>query len=186
VPDLFDYCISFVIGNEIYQGPHGIVSLYEDEKTGEVSNWGISLKFLQSVQPGVTADTIKALTEDEAKAIYQRYFWGPANIDLIELPTVASRVLDMQVNDGAPNGVRCLQRALGLTADGILGSHTAAACNASNEQALYSAFCREATTRYQAVHDAQVGEYGQSVADRNLQEWITRLQKLPPPYRAGS
>ena len=182
--DFFPYSVAFVLSNETFEKNGQIVSVYENPRTGEVSNWGISLKWLKRIQPTATADDVRAITQQQATNLYRSYFWDICGLGQIADPGIAARVLDLNVNQGVPHGVMLLQQALNTTADGLLGPKTAIACNMMNPDLLYSALIRAATTRYQGIHDAEIGEYGQSVADRNLQQWIIRLQKPLPPYRS--
>lgn len=75
---------------------------------------------------------IPNLTLAEATAIYQRDYWNA--IDGDNLPTsIAIVTFDAAVNSGPGNGVRWLQSALGVSADGVIGPVTvAAAQHASN------------------------------------------------------
>jgi lysozyme family protein len=180
--DLSGYAIEFAISNETFEKDGQSVSLYENKSTGEVSKFGISLKFLQRIQPSATADDIRALTERDATNFYRTFFWDIAHFGLLESPLIAAKTFDLQINMGQPQGVVVLQRALSVPCDGLLGIETACAANSVNEQILCGAIVRAATSRYQAIHDVEVGQYGQRVADNNLQQWITRLHKMPPPY----
>jgi lysozyme family protein len=183
MPDLFPYAISYVFSNETYITHSGVVvSLYSDDETGEYSNWGISLKFLKSVHPDACKQDILNLTEQTASDLACEYFWNPAHLDLITLPTIAARVFDMEFNSGPSQGVRLLQKALNVTADGILGPATAKACNSSPELTLYAEFVEQAKSHYQAIHDKQITEYGQQTADSNLSRWLARLAKMPLAY----
>lgn len=177
--DLFPPSVAFVLENETYTRHGQLVSLYEDPVTGECSNFGISLAWYWGLKPLATADDIKALTEEGATHLYRTYFWDRANLAAITLPRVVAKVLDAEVNMGQSQGVRLLQLALCVTADGHLGPATAAACNASDEAVLYRAFVRQAADWYQRIHDEQIPKYGQSVADKNISKWLARLAKIP-------
>ena len=83
---------------------------------------------------GIAANTypdldIKALTLDQAKAIYRRDWWDKIHAD--QLPgAVAFQLLDFAVNAGITRAVISLQRAVGVADDGKLGPRTLAAVNA--------------------------------------------------------
>lgn len=179
--DLFPYCIAFTLKNE--------GGFYENAVTGECSNYGISLKWLRGIKPEATATDIKAISRGLATHLYRTYFWDSAHLAAITLPTVAARVFDLEVNMGSSQGIRLLQTALKLECDGILGPVTAAACNTSNEAELYAALNEAACSRYDLIHDHQVAEYtpkigaqaAQSMADKNLEVWLNRLETNPPP-----
>ena len=67
--------------------------------------------------------TIKALTVDQAKLLYNEYFWKPVRGD--QLPIVmALYMFDCAVNQGVIPAIRMLQRAINLPQDGVLGVQT--------------------------------------------------------------
>lgn len=92
---------------------------------GGETNFGISKRAYPAID-------IKALTRDDAIAIYFRDYWQPIHGDALPYP-VALVLFDIRVNGGA--GVKWLQEALGVTADGVLGPATLAAANASTDPA---------------------------------------------------
>lgn len=83
---------------------------------GGETNWGVSKRSYPAVN-------IKELTRDHARMIYLADFWGPAGCDAVPSPIKAD-LFDMAVHAGVKTAVRCLQRAVGETADGILGPKT--------------------------------------------------------------
>ncbi|MFP5230002.1 MAG: glycosyl hydrolase 108 family protein [Acidobacteriota bacterium] len=178
-PDLFPPSVEFVLSNETFERDGQLVSLFEDPKTGECSNWGISLAWLRGLKPLATPEDIKAISRDGAVHLYRTFFWEPVNMGAIAFPMIAAKVFDAEVNMGSTQGIRLLQRALRVEPDGILGPVTAAACNADDEADLYRAIVRQAADRYQKIHDEQVKEYGQRTADLNLSRWLGRLAKVP-------
>jgi lysozyme family protein len=176
---MFPACVEFVLANETFTRNGQTVSIYEDDVTGEISNWGISLAWFRGLKPMATHADIEALTREGAISLYRTYFWTPRGLSAIQLPKTAAKVFDAEVNMGATQGVRLLQRALLLQCDGVLGPVTAAVVNAENDEDLYRKFVRQAADRYQRIHDNQVTEYGQVVADKNLSAWLARLAKAP-------
>jgi lysozyme family protein len=98
---------------------------------GGATNHGITLATLAAFRgQAVTKADVRALGLDEARAIYRRNYWSairagdlPAGLDLA--------VFDCAVNSGPKRAVLLLQKALGVTEDGIIGAKTlqaAAAC----------------------------------------------------------
>ena len=68
-------------------------------------------------------EDIKNLTLDRAKDIYYNDFWLP--LQAYEFPEpVAILMFDMAVNMGKSAAVRCLQRAVKVEVDGIMGPVT--------------------------------------------------------------
>lgn len=74
------------------------------------------------------AEDIKGMTLDRAKAIYRRDFWGPAGCDAVP-DAVKFDLFDMAVNSGPVTAIKTLQRAAGVTPDGLLGPITLQAIN---------------------------------------------------------
>ena len=83
---------------------------------GGETNWGISKRSYPDVD-------IKALTKEDAKAIYLRDFWSPigeAN------PAIKFQAFDFAVNSGIQTAIRKLQAAIGTADDGHWGPISAA------------------------------------------------------------
>lgn len=127
----FKEAITQVLGNE-----GGYVDSVED--LGGVTNYGISLRFLQSINIAATADTIKNLSIEAAEEIYFEHFWLANNYDAIASQAVAEKVFDTAVNMGSRVANRFLQRALNilifngipLKEDGVIGAGTISTVNA--------------------------------------------------------
>jgi lysozyme family protein len=96
---------------------------------GGETRWGISKRAYPSVD-------IRALTRDDAIAIYYRDYWLPIQCDALPF-AVAVVLFDIHVNGGHP--VKWLQQALGITADEILGPATIAAANKFYDPGLLAA-----------------------------------------------
>lgn len=138
---------------------------------GGATNYGVSLRFLQSqpIQVGdfdqdgdVDAEDIKNMTVDDAKYIYKTFWWDKFRYGLIIDQTIATKVFDLSVNMGAARAHKLLQTALNkafalrLTVDGIIGNATLNCINNAfssddNEQTLLTAYCNEAWGFYQRL-----------------------------------
>jgi lysozyme family protein len=114
----FDLAFDRLMGNEGGYTP-GV-----GDPGGE-TNWGISKRSYPDVD-------IKALTRDQAKAIYLRDFWNRIHADDLA-DGVAFQAFDFAVNSGIETSVRKLQRAIGVADDGHWGPHTQAAAAAMSE-----------------------------------------------------
>lgn len=85
----------------------------EGDPGGE-TQWGISKRSYPHID-------IKALTRDQAKAIYRSDFWTPVS----ELPSALRfQGLDAAVNHGIGNALRFIQRAVDVADDGVIGPVT--------------------------------------------------------------
>lgn len=84
-------------------------------------------------------EDIANLSLARAQEIYRRDFWGPAGCDAVPAP-LRFDLFDMAVNAGPVAAVRCLQRAVGETADGILGPRTLQAISSMPAPRLLARF----------------------------------------------
>lgn len=115
----FDKAFSLLLGSE---------GGYSDHKAdpGGRTMWGITERVARS--HGFTGD-MRTLTRDEAKRIYRADYWEPVRADELP-PQVRYDVFDGAVNSGVKQSVKWLQRAAGVTDDGIIGPKTLAAVSA--------------------------------------------------------
>lgn len=112
----FDQAFERLLGHE-----GGYVN--DPRDPGGETNWGISKRAYPDVD-------IKALTQDQAKAIYRRDYWAPVRAD--ELPdSVRFDVFDAAVNSGTTQSAKWLQRAAGAQPDGVIGAQTVAAARSA-------------------------------------------------------
>ncbi len=105
----FDTALAFVLRWE------GGLHLDPDDPGG-LTNHGIS----QQAYPGVD---IAALTKERIVELYRKDYWEAARCEEMPAP-MALVMFDSAVNQGVGTAVRCLQRAVGVKADGLLGPAT--------------------------------------------------------------
>ena len=117
--------------------------------TGGLTKYGVSWAYLKDIEKRrpsvlrdilgtgtVTRQTIKDLTKDQAWRLFKYSFWDPFKLDEMPL-AVALCAYDMNVNHGAGNAMRIIQRAANmlpsvmpkLAVDGKFGPKTRAAMN---------------------------------------------------------
>ena len=131
----------------------------------------VALAEFKGVDPNsITVSDIKAITEDDARAIYrQNYFDKPK---LGQLPQdLQASVFDMFINSGS-NAIKILQKAAGLPKsqqDGFIGPNTLAAVTSTNVSKSDYA-------------DARIAFYKELVKKKPknrkyLNGWITRANK---------
>lgn len=78
---------------------------------------------------------IRALTKEQAKAIYRKDYWTAVAGDKLP-PRTAWAVMDSGVNCGVGRGAEWLQTALGVTADRRIGPITLAAAAKADDAKL--------------------------------------------------
>lgn len=78
---------------------------------------------------------MRELPLDLAKRIYKDRYWDAVKAEQLP-PAVRYVVFDAAVNSGPGQAAKWLQRALGVTDDGVIGPKTLAAANAANPDAL--------------------------------------------------
>lgn len=105
----FKWAAEFVLEAE------GVMSDHADDPGG-LTKFGISQRW----HPGVD---VASLTGEGALEIYRAEYWERAGCDVMP-ESLALMVFDGAVNQGTPDAVRWVQRALDLKADGIAGPVT--------------------------------------------------------------
>lgn len=126
------------IAAEIVRREGGFVN--DPDDPGGATNYGVTINTLRRLGRDLTGDgridtaDVRALTPEQAAAIYVRHYFEQPKINLLPEVLHAS-VFDMQVNAGA-NAVRILQRlvsAMGFPAadDGAIGPATIRAVQAA-------------------------------------------------------
>ncbi len=127
---------------------------------GDITKYGISLKFLESEGVDIDgdgdsdADDIRALTKKFAKEIYYHRWWLKYRYERITNLTVATKVVDLAINMGANRAHKVVQRAVNhvypglLVVDGILGVKSLVAINHMPEKVLMDEIRLEAKEYY--------------------------------------
>ncbi len=144
--DNFDRAFEYALRNE------GGYSNHQNDPGGP-TKYGITLKTLarwRHVPPEtLTPSDVQAVTRDEAKAIYKRWYWDAVHGDHIDRLVTATILFDMAILMGAGTAVRIAQKALnrachGLTVDGLIGPKTVAALNECGVKTFVLTFKLEA------------------------------------------
>ena len=93
----------------------------DPDDTGGETKYGIS-------KASYPQEDICSMTLDRAKEIYKRDYWDKCKCD--QLPDCLSvAVFDYAVNSPMKTAIKKLQKALGVTEDGIIGNQTIGAAN---------------------------------------------------------
>ncbi len=161
--------------------------LYEDRDTGEVSNFGVSLRWLQTIDPEATADTIRHLTRESAVDLYETQWWEKYRLGLIPSDRLATKLFDCMVNCGPDTAIKILQNTLNepaehpsdkISVDGKIGDQVVTAvrhdCGLPNgEQALLDAFAANIATHYEEIAEKN------PLHVKDLPGWLARAEKIP-------
>lgn len=124
---------------------------------GGPTKYGISLRFMQLINPNATTNDIKNLTEEEAKKIYFTYFWIQYRIDEVKEQSIAIKMLNMFVNLQPIAAGRIMQVSvnqvskLGLTVDGVIGPKSLGAINTCNPDILLAYIKLNLITHYERI-----------------------------------
>lgn len=117
------------------------------------------------------SDTLQELI----KEFYLKNFWG--SLGLIADQRVADECFDKAVNCGAV-AYRWVQRAVGVTDDGVIGKMTAAKVNKSDPKVVVADFNRQAKVYYDGIvaHNPKKKQFYKS--------WMGRLRTYEDtPYK---
>jgi len=144
---------------------------------GGITNFGISLKWLKSVDETTTADTIRNLTKEQARALYHQHFWLPAYNQLGD-DDVANYVFDMTVNMGPAQAHKIAQQAGGVPEiDGKLGTGSISILNLQDQPSLLGKMRALRVAFYQDLAQRKPAEA------KFLANWLRRANSAPwaPP-----
>lgn len=150
---VFDFVMELEGGERLTDDPHD---------PGGLTRWGIS----QRAHPSVD---IRALTREAAHGIYDRDYWRRVRGDDLPLP-IGLMVFDAAVNQGAVTAVKFLQRAVGVSPDGVLGPVTMNAVAKAERVQLLEQLATLRINRYLSLDNAVEEAYERG--------WITRVIKV--------
>jgi lysozyme family protein len=105
---------------------------------GSCTNYGITIHALADWRGRtVTCEDVRTLSRDEALAIYRELYVRRPGFEAVTDGRLRGLLVDFGVHSGPRAAIRALQAAIGAKADGILGSQTIAALNASDASRIY-------------------------------------------------
>ena len=149
--DDFNRALDLILGHE-----GGYVN--DPRDPGGETNWGISKRAYPDLN-------IKAMTREAAGSIYRRDYWDKLRCGEMPWP-VAVVMFDAGVNQGVGAAARTLQRALGVTQDGVLGPATMAALAKRDPKAVAAEFQAQRILAYAGMSNWKV--YGLGWARRAM------------------
>lgn len=160
--DNFERCFNFCMMAETGGDPNGGYTNDPADPGGE-TRWGVAKKSHPSLD-------IKNLTLEQAKDIYRNEYWNRIRGDDLELP-VALVMYEQQVNQGG--AVKTLQKALGVSADGVFGPKTLETLNlilgtlGENTPKVVTKLCKLRAEKYLTLNN---------VAEERFEKgWVWRL-----------
>jgi lysozyme family protein len=107
----------------------------------------------------------------DAQTVYWNRYWLAEKCD--QLPgRIGALLFDCSVNPGPGVAPKFLQRALGVTADGVIGPATLAAANQADPIALCNSMTQQRTAYYEAVVDAHAED------QEYLAGWLRRVNEM--------
>ncbi len=160
---LFEQAVGFVLKDEIEGG-----YVNDPRDPGGETNFGIAKKYHPKVN-------IKNLTRAGAVAIYKAQYWDPINGDDLP-PKLAVAAFDCAVNQGVSIARKMIQRAAGVTADGVIGPVTLAAVQKADQDALVLELLGWRLRRYAFTNNSATFMRGWANRILHLQAFI--LQEL--------
>lgn len=100
------------------------------------------------------------------QGLWDKYRYGEINSQI-----VANLMFDFAVHSGPSNANTAMQRIIGVTADGVMGSATLAAINKGNEQQIYAALlaARKAFLEKVITNNSGYEKYREGFAKRLAQ-----------------
>lgn len=130
---------------------------------------GISAAFLWGLPPADPAFQAypQSLKPADIARLYQAYFWTPVAADSLP-PSCAGLLFDASVNQGPGWAARCLQAALGVAIDGVIGPQTKGAIARADAATLHAEIARLRDERYRALAEFPVFGVG----------WLRRLMTV--------
>ena len=168
----FERAFNFVVKQE------GGYSNNPNDRGGE-TNYGISTRFIQA--NGIKIKNVRDMTLQQAKEIYQVYFWNPLRIDGFKDDMVQLFLFDTAVNCGAGRAIDFLQSSINALAhiavDGKIGPETIRTCNRITDKDS------DRDTLIQLLRANRMGFYAHIVRTNESQRcfikgWINRTRDL--------
>lgn len=147
-----------------------------DDPGGE-TNHGITKRLAESY--GYKKPMI-SMTKNEAKELYRKAFWNGSLASNI-MNNAAFHIYLLSIHSGNRQAILILQRALGVTADGIAGVETMNAISNVSESLLIEALCYRTLDFYVIISPKTRYKYIQGwrnrlLASRNI-NWKERINE---------
>lgn len=115
----------------------------------------------------VTHDEMRRLTKEDVKPLYKKNYWDVVMGDVL-CAGLDYAAFDFAINAGPFASRKLIQKALGITADGIFGPLTLKAIKESNGADLIEKFSKEKEAYYRSLSDFNI--YGKG--------WLRRVAEV--------
>lgn len=141
-----------------------------DDKGG-ATNKGVTIATYRHVfGQHKTVDDLKHITDREWLTIFRRYFWDKWKADQIKDQSIANLLVDWTWTSGK-YGITIPQKALSLTADGIVGPKTLRAINSYPDQKeLFTYLWKQRQAYFKRIATGQQRKF--------LKGWLNRLNGI--------
>ena len=118
---------------------------------GGMTNLGVTQSAWRDwVKHGVDEATMKSLTEEMVAPLYRLKYWDACLCD--QLPSgVDYLVFDFAINAGPSRAIKTIQRALKITADGVIGPVTIKAIKGANAEDFITDFTHAKEVFYRGL-----------------------------------
>lgn len=133
-----------------------------DGDRGGATKYGID----QRSHPDVD---IRNLTEEKAKEIYRKDYWGKIKGGLLP-EKVAMVVMDIAVNNGTGRASKWLQELVGVVVDGVIGPKTVNATNEADSLVLTEKLLDRREAFYRSIARGSQAKF--------LKGWLNRNNAL--------
>ena len=127
---------------------------------GGETNWGVTKRVAREY--GYYGD-MRQLPKSTANQIAEKLYWNAIHGDKLD-KSVAWQVMDAAYNHGNRNAIRMLQRAVGVSDDGIIGNITLSAVNNMDKNDVILRFNAERLEFYTKLRT--FGSFGRGWANR--------------------
>jgi lysozyme family protein len=119
---------------------------------GGATNYGVTQGTYDRYRStkGLTKQSVKLISSAEVHDIYESMYWDAARCAELPWP-VSSAQFDAAVNAGPRQATQLLQRAAGVSDDGVIGPKSLAAINAMHPKELALRCCDERQKFYQSL-----------------------------------
>jgi lysozyme family protein len=114
----------------------------DPDDLGGATNKGVTIKTYtffrwRKHQSTPTIDDLKNISDEEFTAILKEMYRDACRADRIESQSVANAIVDWAWNSGTVTAAKELQKALGVTVDGVIGNVTLSAINSIDAETMF-------------------------------------------------